>query len=281
MEILIEPFRYEFFRTGLAAVTLAGFLCGLVGVYVVLRHMSYIGHGLSHAIFGGAVASFVANINFYLGAGLWGLVSALMINSVARRRKIGADAAIGVITTASFAIGVALISRYRSFTRDFEAALWGYATAVTFADLAVLIAVVLGAVLVIFFQYRALLFATFDPEVAEVSGLKTARIDALFSFVLAATVLSTMRILGVLLIAAALVTPAVVARMLTDRFSKMLFIAALLGALAGFGGMYLSYYLDVAPGAAVVLVGAAAFIAVYAITSPVRRHRIPSGAMEH
>src|SRR3989442_8912832 len=115
MHYLIDPLRdYGFFRHGLIAATLAGGLCGLIGVYVILRGMSYIGHGMSHAIFGGAIVSFVLKINFYLGAGAWGFLSAIMINRVARRRIIGADAAIGVITTASFAVGIILISRNHS-----------------------------------------------------------------------------------------------------------------------------------------------------------------------
>src|SRR5881296_850636 len=103
---LLVPFEYEFFRNGFFAAVVVGGLCGLLGVYVVLRRMSYIGHGLSHAIFGGAVVSYVLNWNFYLGAGLWGFFSALLINATARRQKIGADAAIGIITTTSFAVGV-------------------------------------------------------------------------------------------------------------------------------------------------------------------------------
>src|SRR5256885_7287918 len=138
MPWLREPWSFAFFRHGIAAGTLAGALCGRVGVYVVLRRMSYIGHGLSHAIFGGAVASYVLQINFYLGAGVWGLVSALLINSVARRRKIGADAAIGIVTTASFAVGVALISRVHHFTVNFEAALFGNILGVSFSALMVL-----------------------------------------------------------------------------------------------------------------------------------------------
>ena len=117
MNWLTEPWQYAFFRNGLAAGVMAGALCGLVGVYVVLRRMSYIGHGLSHAIFGGAAASYVIGVNFYLGAGLWGLVSALLINAVARRRKIGADAAIGIVTTASFADTFG--TRPNQFTIDF------------------------------------------------------------------------------------------------------------------------------------------------------------------
>ena len=117
IEFLREPLNYEFFRHGLIAATLAGALCGLMGVYIVLRHMSYIGHGLSHAVFGGAVVSALMGWNFFLGAGAWGFLSALLIQGTARRRNIGADAAIGVITTASFALGVALISKSRSFER--------------------------------------------------------------------------------------------------------------------------------------------------------------------
>ena len=109
---LLEPYEFEFFRNGLMVATLAGALCGLVGVYVVLRGMSYIGHGLSHAIFGGFAASALLGVNFLLGAGAWGVASALMINGVTRRRVIGADAAIGVITTASFALGLALFAMF-------------------------------------------------------------------------------------------------------------------------------------------------------------------------
>ena len=134
IDFFTEPLHYEFFRNGLIAATLVGALCGLMGVYIVLRRMSYIGHGLSHAVFGGAVVSYIIGVNFYLGAGLWGFVSAVLINATARRRKIGADAAIGIITTASFALGVALISKQRSFTRNFEAALFGNILGVTTHD---------------------------------------------------------------------------------------------------------------------------------------------------
>src|SRR5438093_7801582 len=170
MSTLLEPFHAPFFVNGMLVGILAGALCGLVGVYVVLRGMSYIGHGMSHAITGGAIASFVMHINFYLGAGAWGFASALLINRVARRRIIGADAAIGVITTASFAIGIILISRNHSFTRNFDAALFGNILAVTLAQVLIVLGVTVATGLVVFLSYRRLLFTTFDPEVAEASG---------------------------------------------------------------------------------------------------------------
>ena len=270
MTVLLEPFEFAFFRNGLLVATIAGALCALVGTYVVLRGMSYIGHGLSHAVFGGAVASFVAGINFYLGAGLWGFVSALMINKVSARRKIGADAAIGVITTASFAVGVALISRHRSFTRNFEAALFGNVLGIETTDIVVLVGVAVAVAAVVFIIYRQLLFMTFDPEVAAVFGVQTGRLDALFALLLAATVIATMQLIGVTMIAAALVIPPVVARMLTDRFGRMLGLAVTIGALSGFVGMYLSYHLDISSGAAVVITQGVLFGSAYAATARTR-----------
>jgi manganese/iron transport system permease protein/iron/zinc/copper transport system permease protein len=280
MSALLDPLQYEFFRHGLIVATLAGALCGLVGVYVVLRGMSYIGHGLSHAIFGGAVASYVVSINFFLGAGLWGFVSALLIGGVSRRRSIGADAAIGVVTTASFAIGLALISRYHSFTRNFEAALFGNVLGVSAADIYVLAGVFAFVLGVVFLRYRALLFTTFDPDVADVFGVRSRRLDALFSLVLAASIIATMQILGVTLVAAALVVPAVVARLLTKSFSRMLVLSSVIGAGSGFAGMLVSYHADVSAGAAIVLVCAALFVVVFALTGPRRlRRRAPRPAV--
>lgn len=259
MGVLTEPFGFEFFRHGLIAAVLVGALCGLVGPYIVLRGMSYIGHGLSHAIFGGAVVSFVMTWNFYVGAGLWGFAAALLINQTARRTGIGADAAIGVITTASFAVGIALISRYRSFTRSFDAALFGNILGVTPGDLLAIGGVVLMVGLVVFFGYKQLLFTSFDPEVAGVYGVRTQWTDALFALVLAAAIIASMQILGVTLIAAALVIPAIAARLLTDSFARMMGLSTLIGALTGLLGMYGSYYVDVASGATIVLTQAAVF----------------------
>ncbi len=274
LDRLLEPFAFEFFRNGMIVATIAGALCGLIGVYVVLRGMSYIGHGLSHSIFGGAVASSVIGINVLAGAAVWGFASALMINGVTRRRAIGGDAAIGVITTAAFAVGIALISVRRSFTQDFDALLFGNVLGVERSDIVVVALVALGAAVVVFLGYRQLLFTTFDPEVAETSGLSTARVDALFSLVLAMSIIATMRILGVTLIAATLVLPPVVARMLTNSFSRMLLLSTTIGAFCGLVGMYASFQLDIASGASIVLTGAILFALVFAVTGTQARRRL-------
>ncbi len=266
MNLLLEPFQFEFFRNGIAVAVLVGALCGAVGVYIVLRGMSYIGHGLSHAIFGGAVVSFVLQVNFYLGAGLWGFLAALLINQTVRRTKINADAAIGVITTASFAIGVALISRYRRFTQSFDAALFGNILGVSRQDVFVVLAVTILVAGVLFFAYKQLLFTTFDPEVAAVYGVRTEWVETLFALALAAALIVSMQILGVTLIAAALVIPAITARLLTDSFHRMIALASLMGALTGFAGMVISYALDVASGPSIVLTQAACFCAALGVS---------------
>lgn len=254
-----EPLQFEFFRNALVASTLVGGLTGLVGVFVVLRRMSYIGHGMSHSVFGGAVVGYVAGFNFYLAAGIWGFLSALLINQTTRKRQIGADAAIGIVTTASFALGVALISRANSVTRNFDAALFGNLLGVSHTDIWVIAGVFLFTLSVVFFLYKQLLFVTFDPEVAPIYGVQAGWLDALFSLVLAATIIASIRIMGVTLIAASLVMPPVIARLLTDRFARMLVVSTLLGAALAFAGLFVSYFLDVASGASIVLLSAAAF----------------------
>lgn len=279
MDTLLEPFRYEFFRNAMAVATLAGALCGLVGVYVVLRGMSYIGHGLSHAIFGSAVAFYAIGLSFFLGGAAGGLVSALLILMIARRRSIGADAAIGVITSAAFAVGIVIISVNGTFTRNLEAALFGNVLGVSTGDVLVVAAVAVAAGATVFLLYRPLLFTTFDPEVADVSGVSTARMDMVLALLLTALITVCMNVLGVTLIAAMLVIPPVIGRLLTDSFHKMLWISIGVGTACGFVGVYLSYYLNWASGPAVVLTAAVLFAIAYGVSS-VRRRSLPEAALD-
>lgn len=267
MNFLTEPFQYEFFRNGLLAALVIGALCGLMGVYIVLRKMSYIGHGLSHSVFGGAVVSYLVGINFFLGAGAWGFLSALLINRAARKRGIGADAAIGIITTASFALGVALISKTRSFSRDFESALFGNILGVTPQDIVVMSAVAIVVAIAVAVFYKQLLFSTFDPEIAPIYGVHSQWVETGFALALAATIVASLNVVGATLIAAAIVIPSTTARQLTDSFGRMLVLSTVIGALCGVAGMYGSYWFDIASGAAIVLFSAAVFVAVLCFTS--------------
>ena len=274
MDAILEPLRYTFFQEGLLVAALSGALLGFIGVFIVLRGMSYIGHGLSHSIFGGFAAVQLFAAQFYiLGAGLWGIASALAINAVSRRSRLGADAAIGVITTASFALGVALFARFGSSGPSFENALFGSILGISPQQIIALTAVSLLAVAFVFLRYRALVFSTFDPEVADVSGVRVNRLEAQLMIVLSLSILATLTIIGVTLVAAMLVIPAVIARMLTDSFGRMLAWSTAVGAFSGLVGMYLSYYAEVPSGTMIVLVGAAIFVIVFALAGRSRRRR--------
>jgi ABC-type Mn2+/Zn2+ transport system permease subunit len=222
---LTEPLQFGFLRHALVVCTIAGALCGLLGVFVTLRGMSYIGHGLSHAIFGGAAICAAIGLNFFVGAGVWGVASGLAVGRVTRRRAIAADAAIGVITTASFAFGIALLGLYSRVKQSIEATVFGSVLGVSLTDMWTIIAIAVATAVVIIAFYRPLLFTTFDPEVADVSGVNTARIDALLMLLLTFAILASMKVLGVTLIAAALVIPPTVARLLTNSFKRMLIIS--------------------------------------------------------
>jgi manganese/iron transport system permease protein/iron/zinc/copper transport system permease protein len=258
--LLIEPLTFGFLQRALLGALLVGAMCGLVGVYVVLRRMSYIGHGLSYAIFGGAVVSTVLQINFYLGATAWGFLAALLIIWTSRKRIVGADAAIGIITTASFAIGVIVISVLRDFRADFDAALFGNILSIREGDLIAIVAVAGVIAVLVFVAYKQLLFTAFDPEVAGIYGVRTGWIDALFALMLAALIIVAMQVVGVTLIAASLITPPTIARLLTNSFPRMMLISTLVGAFGGVVGVYASWYLDWATGATIVMTHASLFV---------------------
>ena len=261
---LLEPFEFGFFIRAMIAAFLVGGLCAFMGTYIVLRSMSYIGHGLAHAIFGGAVVSSVMSFNFFVGATLWGFLSALLIAWTTRKNPIGSDAAIGIVTTASFALGIAIISRNHGFTHDFEAALWGSVLAVERADIIAIVVVTIAVAIVFFFAYKMFLFNTFDSDVARFYGIPTAWMDAIFALMLAGTVVVSMRVLGVTMIAAAVVIAPIVARLLTNSFVKMTILSTLIGIMCSVTGIYMSYFVNVSSGASVVLLSAAVFVAALA-----------------
>lgn len=273
---ILAPYDFAFFQRGMVAATLAGALCGVLGVFVVLRGMSYIGHGLSHAVFGGAAASAVMSINFFVGAGIWGIVSGVLIGRIARQKILGADAAIGIVTTASFAGGIALLNRYGQARKSIEAVLFGSVLGVSWVDIIAITSVAVAVFVVVLLAYRKLLYATFDPQVAAVSGERVAFIEVMLMVMLSVTILVTMRVIGTLLISALLVIPAATARMITNSFARMLMLSPLFGAVSCLVGMNLSYHLDTSAGATIILVSAAGFTATYLLAGRRARQRVAS-----
>ena len=283
MDFLLRPFQYEFFTRAILVGLMVGLLCGVMGVYITTRRMSYIAHGLSHAILGGAVLTYVLGLNFYVGSGVWGFAAALLIQYLTGR-KLYSDAAIGIVTTASVALGVAVISSYRQFSQNFEAALFGNVLGVTSTDLWVVTIVTVVLLALVFTFYHPLLFWCFDREVAHVNGVPVFAMDTLFALMLATLLVATLQVLGVTLIISAVVIPASIARLLSHNFGRMMVISGVLGAVIAFFGIYLSYYLDIASGASVVLLSTTVFAVALIVTqlqSRRKRYGVSAGRWPH
>ena len=283
MDFLLRPFQYEFFTRAILVGLMVGLLCGVMGVYITTRRMSYIAHGLSHAILGGAVLTYVLGLNFYVGSGVWGFAAALLIQYLTGR-KLYSDAAIGIVTTASVALGVAVISSYRQFSQNFEAALFGNVLGVTSTDLWVVTIVTVVLLALVFTFYHPLLFWCFDREVAHVNGVPVFAMDTLFALMLATLLVATLQVLGVTLIISAVVIPASIARLLSHNFGRMMVISGVLGAVIAFFGIYLSYYLDIASGASVVLLSTTVFAVALIVTqlqSRRKRYGVTAGRWPH
>jgi ABC-type Mn2+/Zn2+ transport system permease subunit len=282
-----EPFAQGFFVRALTVALVAGALCGLMSGFVTLRGMSYLGHGLSHSVFGGAaiatalpiavsggLAGAIADQRLLIGAAIWGLLTGIGIVAVTNRGLVGADTAIGVLTTASFALGLALKALNRRVERNIEGSLFGSILGVDRSDIVTVVIVTVIAFAFVLLAYRPLLFLTFDRDVAAVSGVNTNWLDAGLMLLLSLAVLATMKVLGVTLIAAMLVTPAAVARMMTSSFPKLLAIGVIVGSVGAGVGMYMSYFTDTPSGATIVLVESFAFLVAFISAGTRGRQRL-------
>jgi ABC-type Mn2+/Zn2+ transport system permease subunit len=258
VSLLTEPFAYAFFTRALLAGVLIGGMCGALSVFVVLRRMSYIGHGLAHSVLGGVAVGAALGWGIYPGAVVATLVSAVLIDRVARQRGLHADAAIGIVTTAMFALGIVVVSTSGSSINT-EAILFGNVLGVTTGDLWLAAACAAGFALALFTLYKPLVFVAFDPEVARVSAVRAGAVEALINLLTAAVVIVSVRVLGVLLIAAAVVIPGALARLVTRSFGRMLAVATGVGATSGVVGLYASFHVDIPSGPAIVLVAASLF----------------------
>jgi ABC-type Mn2+/Zn2+ transport system permease subunit len=263
IEWLTRPLTYEFMQRGLVASTLVGVLCAVVGCYVVLRGMAFLGDALAHAILPGVAIAYLFNSNLLLGALIAAVVVALLIGFLSRQGTIKEDTAIGILFAAALSLGVLLISSIRTYAVDLTHIMFGNVLGVSTGDLivtVVLAAIVLGFIAVFF---REFLVMSFDPVLAATLRMRAERFRVLLLILLALTIVVSLQTVGVGLVAALLVTPSAAAYLLTRRLSSMMIAAGFLGALSSVIGLYLSFYLNVASGAAVVLTATLIFLLAY------------------
>ena len=267
MNWILDPFEFAFFPRALLAGVLVGAMCGALGVFVILRRMSYIGHGLSQSVLGGVAISLLLGQGVYVGAIGATLLSALAINWVGRRRGLHADAGIGIVSTAMFAAGVVVISANRNLSVNLNNLLFGNVLGVAPSDIVVLVAVAAAVAAGLMMLYKPLVFTTFDPTGASAQGVRTGLMEIVFNVATAAVVVVSVRVVGVLLIAAAIVVPAAATRLLARSFGPLLIGSTLLGAVTALVGLYISYYANTASGPSIVLTATAVFVAVATVTA--------------
>ena len=263
MDWLLEPLRYEFMTRGLLAALMVGVICSVIGCYVVLHGMAFMGDALAHAILPGVAIAYLLKGDLLIGALVAAIVVALGIGFVSRQGTIREDTAIGVFFAAALALGVLLMSTARTFATDLTHILFGNVLGVSPTDLWLTAGLGLIVLLAIALLYKPFLVISFDTVLATTLRWPVGLLRATMLVLLALTIVISLQTVGVGLVAAMLVTPAATAYLLTRRLPAMMLTAASIGALSSLAGLYLSYYLNVASGAAVVLVATAIFLAAF------------------
>jgi len=260
---IVAPLAYGFMQRGMLAAVLVGILCAIVGCYVVLRSMAFLGDALSHAVLPGVAIAYLMGANLLMGALAAAVVVALLISLFSRQGTIKEDTAIGIVFAAALALGVALISSVRTYAVDLTHIMFGNVLGVSPTDVWLIAGIGAAVLLTILAFYRQFLVIAFDPVLAATQRLPVERLRMLLLLLIALTIVVSLQTVGVGLVAAMLVTPGATAYLLTRRLPTMMIVAALIGAVASISGLYLSYYVNIASGAAVVLVATALFTAVF------------------
>lgn len=260
MSWLFLPLQFAFMQRGMIAAVLVGLLCSVVGTYVVLRSMAFLGDALAHAILPGVAIAYLVGGNLLIGALIAAILVALGIGFFTRGGTVREDTAIGILFSAALALGVALISSIRSYAVDLSHIIFGNVLGVSPADLWLIAGLTLVVLLVVLVLFRPLFVVSFDPVMAKTLRLPVELLRNLLLVLLALTIVVSLQTVGIGLVAAMLVTPGATAYLLTRRLAPMMVIAALLGVLSSIIGLYLSYYLNIVSGSAIVLVATAFFL---------------------
>jgi ABC-type Mn2+/Zn2+ transport system permease subunit len=260
MHFLLEPLQYTFMLRGFLASVTVGVLCAVMGTYVVLRGMAFLGDALAHAILPGVAIAYLLHGNLLLGALVAAVIIALGIGAFSRQGTIKEDTAIGILFAAALSLGVALISTIKTYAVDLSHILFGNVLGVSALDLWLTAGLAVLILLTVVLLYKPFLVISFDPVLAATMRLPADLLRNLMLILLALTVVVSLQTVGVGLAAAMLVTPAATAYLLTRRLLPMMFISAALGALSSIVGLYLSYYVNVVSGAAIVLTATAFFL---------------------
>ncbi|MCB0046474.1 MAG: metal ABC transporter permease [Caldilineaceae bacterium] len=266
-EWLLEPLQYGFMWRALLASAMTGVICSVIGVYVILQGMAFFGDALAHIILPGIVVAYLVGWPLAVGALIVGIIAALGIGALSRRGELREDTAIGIVFAGSFALGVALLSTVSTYAVDLSHILFGNVLAVSAQDLWVIGGLGLLVLLTVGAFYKEFMVLAFDATLAVVLRLPATFLRYLLLVLIAVTIVVALQTVGIALMLAMLVTPAATAQLLTRRLWRMMLLAAAIGSLSNITGLYVSYYINIASGPAMVLVMTAVFLAVFLLRS--------------
>jgi ABC-type Mn2+/Zn2+ transport system permease subunit len=264
---ITDPLAFSFMQRGLIGTVLVGVACAVMGTFVVLKGLAFIGDALSHAAFPGLVIAYLVGAPLYLGGAVAAVATALAIGVVSRRTRLRFDTSVGVLFAGMFAFGVILFSTIKSYVADLLAYLIGNVLSIGVGDLLQVAVLGIGVLAIVLAIRKELLFATFDPAGAAASGLPVAALEYLLLALLGVTIVVSVQAVGIIMVVAMLVTPAATAQLLVVRFGAMMALGSVLAAISAVVGLYISFYLNLASGASIVLVETLIF-AIAALLGP-------------
>lgn len=268
---MIDALSLSFMQRALLAGLLVSLLCGFFSVFVVLKRLSFIGVGISHSAFGGVALGYLVGISPMASAVLFSSAVALLIGFINRRGRLHEDTAIGIFFALTMALGIFFIGISRQYNVDLFGYLFGNILAVTRGDMIIICVATPIILLLVGAVFKELLFLSFDEEVAAVTGIAVGPIYYLFLFLMAVAIILAIKVVGIILVSALLVLPAATARQLTNNYRWLTFLSVALALISTVSGLFLSYYLDLASGATIVLFAGILFFLSFAYKT-LRQH---------
>jgi ABC-type Mn2+/Zn2+ transport system permease subunit len=268
----MDILEYAFMQRALIAAVLVGIVCSVIGTYVVLKKLAFIGAGISHSAFGGIALGYLLGLSPIGVAIPFCLAAAMAIGWVSKKGRVSEDTAIGIFFASAMALGVFFIGLKEGYNVDLFGYLFGSILSVSSSDIWLIVGLGLGVIGVVLLLFKEFFFMSFDEEMAAVSGLPVRQLYFLLLGLMALTVIVSIKIVGIILVEALLVIPAAAAFQLTRNFVRMMLLSVLLGVVSGVMGLFLSYWLNLPSGATIVLTAAAIFFLCF-LFSPKRRWR--------
>jgi manganese/iron transport system permease protein len=261
LDVLIEPLQYGFMQRSLVIAILVGIICAMVGSYLMVQRLALLGEAISHSVLPGLAIAFILGINIFIGAFIAGIISTILITWIWTRSPIKEDAAMGIVYSAFFALGITLITVIQKNNKiDLNHFLFGNILGVTIDDVGNTAIIAISVILCVVILYKELLFYTFDPVGAQASGLPVNLLNFGLMVLIALTVVASLKSVGVVLVLSLLITPGATAYLLVPRLHQVMLLGAGVGVVSSISGMYLSYYYNLPSGPAIVLVASGLFL---------------------